>query len=192
MKKLLEDAMTAVFAGQCEDDGFNALVVDAGLNWREAWMLRAMAKYLMQASFQFSQRYIEEALIKHGAITRALIAVFHARFNPAGAKDADKREAEVAAAEALVLQALEDVQSLDEDRIMRRYLNLIAAMTRTNFYQRSGDGGFKPYISFKIDSSKVEGLPDPVPYREIWVSGPKVDGVHLRFGPVARGGLRWS
>ncbi|MEE2692952.1 MAG: NAD-glutamate dehydrogenase [Pseudomonadota bacterium] len=192
VRTLLEDAMLAVLDGRCEDDGFNALVVDAGLNWREAWALRAMAKYHMQAGLQFSQRYIEEALLRNAGIARALIAVFHARFNPAGPKDADKREAEVAAAEAAVLKSLEEVASLDEDRIIRRYLNLIAAMTRTNFYQRGEGGAPKSYISFKINSSKVEGLPDPVPYREIFVSGPRVDGVHLRFGPVARGGLRWS
>jgi len=192
VKNLLEDAILAVLDGRCEDDAFNALVVNAGLSWREAWALRAMAKYHTQAGLQFSQKYIEEALIRNAAIARALIAVFHARFNPAGPKDADKREAEYAAAEAGVLQSLEQVASLDEDRIIRRYLNLIAAMTRTNFYQRGADGEPKTYISFKIDSAKVEGLPDPVPYREIFVSGPRVDGVHLRFGPVARGGLRWS
>ncbi|GAB4517043.1 MAG: NAD-glutamate dehydrogenase [Amphiplicatus sp.] len=192
VKKLLEDALAAVLEGWCEDDGFNALVVNAGLNWREAWMLRACAKFHMQAGFSFSQKYIEEALVKHHDIARQLIAVFHARFNPIGPKDADKREAEVAAAEAKVLQSLETVESLDEDRIMRRYLNLFSAMTRTNFYQREADGAFKPYISFKIDSQKVEGLPDPKPYREIFVSGPRVDGVHLRFGPVSRGGIRWS
>ncbi|HXI86379.1 MAG TPA: NAD-glutamate dehydrogenase, partial [Parvularculaceae bacterium] len=192
VRKNIEEAMNAVLEGRAEDDGFNALVVDAGLNWREAWMLRAAAKYHLQAGFPFSQKYIEEALAKHPGIARDLIAVFHARFNPAGPKDPAKREAEVERVEAKVLQSLEDVESLDEDRIMRRYLNLFSAMLRTNYYQRGEDNAPKTYISFKIDSSKIETLPDPRPYREIFVSGPRVDGVHLRFGPVARGGLRWS
>ncbi len=192
VKRNLEEAMTAVMQGRCEDDGFNALVVDAELNWREAWMLRASAKYHLQAGFAFSQKYIEEALAKHAKIARELIAVFHARFNPAGPKNPDQREEEVKKAEAAVLHSLEAVDSLDEDRIMRRYLNLFSSILRTNYYQRADDGGYKPYISFKIDSSKIDTLPDPRPYREIFVSGPRVDGVHLRFGPVARGGLRWS
>jgi glutamate dehydrogenase len=191
-KKNLEEALTAILDGRCEDDPFNALVVAAGLNWREAWLLRAMAKYHLQAGFSFSQRYIAETLSKHRAIASELIGVFHARFNPAGSKAADKREAECAAAEKAVLKSLEAVDSLDEDRILRRFLNLLNAMTRTNYFQREGKNAFKTYISFKIDSAKVEDLPKPTPYREIFVSGPRVDGVHLRFGPVARGGLRWS
>ncbi|MEX0644870.1 MAG: NAD-glutamate dehydrogenase domain-containing protein, partial [Parvularculaceae bacterium] len=192
VRKNFEEATTAVMEGRCEDDGFNALVISAGLNWREAWMLRAGAKYHLQAGFAFSQKYIEEALAKHAPIARALIAVFHTRFNPSGARDPAKREAEVQAAERAVLESLEAVESLDEDRIMRRYLNLFSSILRTNYYHRAEDGGFKSYISFKIDSAKIDTLPDPRPYREIFVSAPRVDGVHLRFGPVARGGLRWS
>ena len=192
VKDNLEEAMAAVLEGRTEDDGFNALVVDAGLEWREAWMLRAAAKYLLQAGSQYSQRYIEETLVKQAPIARSLVAVFHARFNPSGAKEPDARQAEAVAAESRVLQSLEAVQSLDEDRIIRRFLNLFGAILRTNYYQRDEAGAFKSYISFKIDSSRVEGLPDPRPYREIFVCGPRVDGVHLRFGPVARGGLRWS
>ncbi len=188
----LEEAMVAAMDGRAEDDAFNALVVAAGLNWREAWVLRAAAKYLLQAGFQFSQRYVEEALATHPKIARELIAVFHARFNPSGPSNADQRMQEVAKTEARVLASLEAVDSLDEDRIMRRILNLFAAILRTNYYQKAEGGGFKTYISFKIDSSKVEALPEPLPYREIFVCGPRVDGVHLRFGPVARGGLRWS
>ncbi|MBY0420843.1 MAG: NAD-glutamate dehydrogenase, partial [Parvularculaceae bacterium] len=187
----LEDALRAVLEGRAEDDAFNALVVAAGLNWREAWLLRAMTKYHLQAGFSFSQRYIAETLSKHAAIAAKIVAVFHARFNPSGPKAADKRESEYAAAESAALAGLETVESLDEDRILRRFLNLLAAMTRTNYFQKNGKE-WKPYIAFKIDSAKIENLPKPTPYREIWVSGPRVDGVHLRFGAVARGGLRWS
>jgi glutamate dehydrogenase len=192
VKDNLEQAMFAVLDGRAEDDGFNALVAEAGLNWREAWALRAAARYLLQAGIQFSQKYIEEALAKHPKIARELVGVFHARFNPAGPKDPDQRREEAAKAEAKALASLETVESLDEDRIMRRLLNLFGAILRTNYYQRDIDGEAKSYISFKIDSSKVEGLPEPRPYREIFVCGPRVDGVHLRFGPVSRGGLRWS
>jgi glutamate dehydrogenase len=192
VRKQLEEALSAVIEGRTEDDGFNALVAAAGLNWREAWYLRAAAKYLLQAGIPFSQSYIEEALAKHPDIARALIAVFHARFNPAGPAKLEQRAKELDAAVARVKSLLEGVQSLDEDRIFRRYLNLILSTVRTNYYQRAEDGGYKPYISFKIVSAGIDDLPAPRPYREIFMSGPKVDGVHLRFGAVARGGLRWS
>ncbi len=187
-----QDTILAVLEGRTEDDGFNELVLTAGINWREAWLLRAAAKHHMQAGFAYSQSYIEEALSNHPQIARLLIAAFHARFNPDGPADADQRIKDVEAADAAIEEALNAVASLDEDRIIRRYRTLFAAMTRTNYYQRQPDGSYKTYISFKVDSSKVAEIPEPKPYREIFVSGPRVDGVHLRFGPVARGGLRWS
>ncbi len=187
-----EDALLAVLEKRTEDDRFNALVLTAGVDWREAWMLRAAAKHHVQSGFSYSLSYMEEALSNNPAIARDLAAAFHARFNPAGARKADKREKDVAEADARVLEGLNNVESLAEDRIFRRFLNLFSAITRTNYYQRADDGGFKPYISMKIDSAKLDELPEPRPYREIFVSGPRVDGVHLRFGPVARGGLRWS
>lgn len=192
VKPLLEDTISAILIGACEDDMFNALVVLSGLNWREAWMIRAASRHHIQAGFPYSLQYMAEALMNNAGIVRDLMGVFHARFNPAGPKKAAEREKEVAAAEEKVLAAVEAVTSLDEDRIIRRYLNLFAAITRTNFYQRLPKDVVKPYISFKIDSAKIAELPDPKPYREIFVSGPRVDGVHLRFGPVSRGGLRWS
>ncbi|MEL6361657.1 MAG: NAD-glutamate dehydrogenase domain-containing protein, partial [Pseudomonadota bacterium] len=192
VKGRIEETLCAILSGVTEDDGFNALVTLAGLHWREAWLLRATAKYALQTGFPFSQAYIEEALTAHPQIAASLVSVFHARFNPGGAANADDREAEVKAAEEKVITALEAVESLDEDRIIRRLLNIFAAMTRTNFYQRRADGGYKPMISFKIDSQRLAEIPEPKPYREIFVSGPRVDGVHLRFGPVSRGGLRWS
>jgi len=191
-RKHIEEALEAIFDGRTEDDAFNALVVNAGLNWREAWLLRAGAKYILQAGVPYSQGYVEEALSKHPAIARALVAAFHARFNPAGPAKKEARLKELDAAVGRVLELLEAVESLDDDRILRRFLNLTLAMVRTNYYQRTEDGRFKPYISFKIVSAAVEDLPEPRPYREIFMSGPRVDGVHLRFGPVARGGLRWS
>ncbi|CAK9042076.1 NAD-specific glutamate dehydrogenase (NAD-GDH) (NAD(+)-dependent glutamate dehydrogenase) [Durusdinium trenchii] len=192
VKETFEDTILAVLRGEAEDDGFNALVLTAGISWREAWVLRAAAKHHQQAGFSFSPAYMEEALGKHPSIARGLIAAFHARFNPAGPKKIDNRKADVEAADAIILEELNNVDSLDEDRIIRRFLNLFSAIARTNYYQQLEDGGAKPYISFKINSQSLDELPEPRPYREIFVSGPRVDGVHLRFGPVARGGLRWS
>ena len=192
VKEAFQDTILAVLEGRTEDDGFNELVLTAGVNWREAWLLRAAAKHHMQAGFAYSQAYIQEALANNPVIARLLVAVFHARFNPDGPGNADQRMKDSDAAGAAVIEALNDVASLDEDRIIRRYLTLFNAITRTNYYQREPDGAFKTYISFKVDSSKVAEIPEPKPYREIFVSGPRVDGVHLRFGPIARGGLRWS
>ncbi|WP_425408036.1 NAD-glutamate dehydrogenase [Hyphococcus sp.] len=192
VKETFEETILAVLEGRTEDDGFNELVLTAGLNWREAWLLRGAARHHMQAGFAYSQTYIEEALSKNRSIARLLVAYFHARFNPDGPKDADQRMEDAKRARKAVITALNDVASLDEDRIIRRFLILFTAITRTNYYQRAIDGGYKTYISFKVDSSKIAELPEPKPYREIFVSGPRVDGVHLRFGPIARGGLRWS
>ncbi len=191
-QKHIEEALEAIFSGRTEDDGFNALVVSAGLNWREAWLLRTAAKYILQTGVPYSQNYIEQTLSKHPSIARALIATFHARFNPTGPAKKEARLAELDAAVARVRSLLEAVESLDEDRILQRFLNLILATVRTNYFQRADDSGYKPYISFKIVSAAVDDLPEPRPFREIFMSGPRVDGVHLRFGPVARGGLRWS
>ncbi len=187
-----EETMLAVLDGKAEDDRFNGLVLTAGINWREAWVLRAAAKYHVQSGFSYSQSYMEDALSNHPAIARNLIAAFHARFNPAGAKSPGKREKDADAAENDVLEALNEVENLGEDRIFRRFLNLFTSILRTNYYQKTDSDGAKPYISFKIDSAGIDELPEPRPYREIFVSGPRVEGVHLRFGPVARGGLRWS
>ena len=192
VRRNLEETLEAVLSGRTEDDGFNALVVIAGLTWREAWVLRAAAKYTLQTGFPVSLNYIEETLAKHPNIARALITVFHARFNPVGASDLESRTQEVDAATNHVIELLEDVESLDEDRIIRRFLNVFGAIVRTNYYQQTKNGAFKPCISFKIESGKLDEIPEPKPFREIFVSGPRVDGVHLRFGPVARGGLRWS
>ncbi len=192
VKEAFEETILAVLEGRTEDDGFNELVLTAGVNWREAWLLRAAAKHHLQAGFAYSLIYIQEALANHPSIARLLITAFHARFNPDGPSNADARIKDVEAADDAIEEALNDVASLDEDRIIRRYRTLFAAITRTNYYQRLPDGSVKTYISFKVDSSKVAEIPEPKPYREIFVSGPRVDGVHLRFGPVARGGLRWS
>jgi glutamate dehydrogenase len=189
LKPLMEEAFGHIFAGEVENDGFNRLVARAGLGWREAAALRAMAKYLRQAGAAFSQAYMEDALAAHPAIARGLVELFRARFDPAAPDD---RAQAVADGVAEIETALEQVASLDEDRILRRYLNLIQAMVRTNYFQAGADGAPKPYLSFKLDSGKVDELPQPRPFREIWVYSPRVEAVHLRGGKVARGGIRWS
>ena len=188
----VEDLILAVLAGRAEDDGFNALALSAQINWREAAFLRTCAKYLIQAGISYSQPYMEECLASNPQIAGELIALMHARFNPNGPGNSDQRRLEFETATARVIDALDDVQSLDQDRIIRRFVNLISATTRTNFFQTNEGGTSKPYISIKIDSKRINDLPQPHPFREIFVSGPRVDGVHLRFGAVARGGLRWS
>ena len=184
IKQPLERAFHAVVAGEAESDGFNRLVIGAGLEWRDVTILRAVAKYLRQAAIQFSQDYMEQALARNPDITRLLVELFHARCTPGGT-----------GAEALhtkIEAALGDVQSLDDDRIIHRLRNVIANVLRTNFYQPDENDRPKSYLSIKLDSKKLDELPAPRPQVEIFVYSPAVEGVHLRFGKVARGGIRWS
>lgn len=178
----------ASWRGQAEEDGFNRLILEAGLDWREVAVLRAYGKYLRQAGFTFSQAYIEQTLAKHEGIAALLVRLFHARFDPSRAADKTRAAGVVVEIE----HALDGVSVLDEDRILRRYVNLIQVTLRTNWYQPGADGQPKPYISFKLDSRLIEDLPKPRPFVEVWVYSPDVEAVHLRQGPVARGGIRWS
>ena len=186
----LEEAFQKIWQGEMEGDGFNSLIIQAGLSWRQIVVLRAYAKYLKQARIPFSQDYMSETLAKYPAIARHLVDMFMARFDV----NAEPGKAAKAAEELrdIVYAALDDVTNLDEDRIIRRYVNVIESTLRTNFHQPAADGGNKPYVSFKIDSGMIEDLPKPRPWREIFVYSPRVEAVHLRGGPVARGGLRWS
>ena len=185
----LERQFTAMWEGRAENDGLNRLVISAGLTWREVAVLRGYTKYLRQAGIAYSNFYIESALAANTAIVRMLIALFRARFDVDLVCD---REALMAKHRQDIITALEAVESLDEDRILRRYLNLIECTMRTNFFQTGTDGGERSCIAFKLDSSRVEELPLPRPMTEIFVYSPRVEGVHLRFGKVARGGIRWS
>ncbi len=187
-----QDALRAVWDGFNEIDGFNRLVLDAGLTWRQATVLRAYAKYMRQGNSPFAQDYIEDALAGNVDITRLLVTMFETRFDPAADHDDVTRQLAQAEVEKRILHALDDVASLDHDRILRAYLTHIGATLRTNYFQSGGDGGEHSYMSFKLEPSAIPDLPEPRPKYEIFVYSPRVEGVHLRFGPVARGGLRWS
>ncbi|MFQ5534381.1 MAG: NAD-glutamate dehydrogenase [Sphingomonadales bacterium] len=191
LKPRLEEAFARVWSGEAEDDGFNSLVLHVGLEWRQAVILRAYAKYLRQINSTFSQAYMESTLAGAPAITTLLIELFGTLFDPAvpGDGNGEKRSARII---RKIKRKLRGVASLDQDRIFRQFLNLIRSTLRTNYYQVDDDGGPKPYLSFKLDSREIEDLPIPRPWAEIFVYSPRVEGVHLRGGKVARGGLRWS
>ena len=189
VKQNFEDAFARVWAGVTEDDGFNRLVLRPGLGWRQVVVLRAYCKYLRQAAIPFSQAYMEETFANNPSFARMLLEYFTVRFDPTNRGDVELR---AAALKVRFEEALEDVASLDEDRILRRFLNLMEATLRTNFYQQAEGGGPKPYLSFKLASGEIDELPRPRPMAEIFVYSPRTEGVHLRGGKVARGGIRWS
>jgi glutamate dehydrogenase len=195
-RDLFQDTVLAVWDGRSESDGFNALVLSVGLGWRQALLLRAYAKHMRQGGTPFAQDYIEDALRINVDITRLLVQLFEARFDPGRngdlAADSESRTAKCADLEERILRALDDVSSLDHDRILRSYLTAIKATLRTNFFQEARGGGVHPYVSLKLNPHAIPDLPEPRPKYEIFVYSPRVEGVHLRFGAVARGGLRWS
>ncbi|MGV6853482.1 MAG: NAD-glutamate dehydrogenase [bacterium] len=231
VREEFEAAFLQVIEGRAENDGFNRLILGAGLRWKQVVLLRAVCKYLLQTGIPFSQNYMERTLADHPDVARLLIEYFEALFDPSRIeespfdKEAKRVELEENAQKVLGIdfnnieqsfygvvlaarvgslqeqvesiknaigQALEQVNSLDEDRILRSFSEVIQAMLRTNYYQLSADGDDKDYLSFKLDSDKVPHLPKPKPLVEIFVYSPRVEGVHLRGGRVARGGLRWS
>ncbi len=183
------EAFQKVWFNEAENDGFNKLVFTANLTWQETAMLRAYAKYLRQTGFTFSQHYIEQVLINNAAITMALVQLFVLRFDPSYTPTEGSGVPELL---AFIEKSLDSVTSLDEDRILRRLLEVIQATLRTNYFQKDADGNFKSYISLKLDPQAISDLPLPRPKYEIFVYSPRVEGVHLRAGKVARGGLRWS
>lgn len=223
------DAFVQLWHGKAEDDGFNRLVIDAGLTWRQVAMLRGYWKYLLQVGVPFSQSYVEETFARYPLLARMLVELFEARFDPSTGNESKAeisdgierftrqlqvlaggdaevlklvkpvlearrldRSAQYDAARAAINALLDRVSSLDEDRILRGFKGVIDATLRTGYYQTNADGSYKDYIGYKFDSAQVPDLPKPRPYREVFVYGPRVEGIHLRFGPVARGGLRWS
>ncbi|MFA7324842.1 MAG: NAD-glutamate dehydrogenase domain-containing protein, partial [Candidatus Nanopelagicales bacterium] len=182
------DAFRAVWFGQAESDDFNGLVVRAGLTWRQAAILRAYARYLRQIGTAFGQDYIQQVLLTYPRQSQLLVDLFARQFDPEFIGDRDAQAAELA---AQMRGALDEVPVLDHDRILRGFLSLVRATLRTSFYLAQGSDSPRAF-AFKLDSRAVPDMPLPVPLVEIWVYSPRVEGVHLRFGRVARGGLRWS
>ncbi len=190
VKGLFEDALAALWRGQIEDDGFNALVLDAHQSWRQIMMLRAYAKYLRQAGTRFSQDYVERVLRSNTTVTRLLVRLFESRFDPA--RQAGQAERSEAITEE-IRGELDDVAVLDHDRVLRGYLALILATLRTNYFTTPRAGAdTTPYLVVKLDAAQVPDLPAPRPQFELFVYSPRLEAVHLRFAAVARGGLRWS
>ncbi|KLV03775.1 NAD-glutamate dehydrogenase [Photobacterium aquae] len=183
-----QEAFSAIWHGELENDGFNRLVLCAGLTGREITILRSYARYMRQVGFPFSQHYIEETLSGHHDLARDLVRLFALRFRPKG-KYSDKAANDHI---AKINGKLDHVESLDDDRIIRRYMDMILATQRTNYYQVDEQGHCKPWLSLKLRPSDIPEIPAPVPFFEIFVYAPDIEGVHLRGGKVARGGLRWS
>ncbi|MDV7211755.1 NAD-glutamate dehydrogenase [Azotobacter beijerinckii] len=188
----LQDAFIHIMRGDAENDAFNRLVLSAAMPWREVALLRTYARYLKQIRLGFDLGYIAAALLNHTDIARELVRLFRTRFYLARRIAGEELEDKQQRLEQAILGALDRVEVLNEDRILRRYLELIKATLRTNFYQTDAAGRAKGHISVKLDPRSIPELPRPVPRYEIFVYSPRVEGVHLRGGKVARGGLRWS
>ena len=188
VKKNFEFAFGKIWYGEMESDTLNKLILNSGMDAHEINILRAYVRYMRQIRSPFGQPYIQNALTQHSDIATLLVGRFKALFNPSGKnKIADSEKFSVE-----INSHLEKVESLDQDRILRTIAGLIEATLRTNYYQKQENGDAKSYLSLKFDSTKIPELPEPRPYREIFVYSPRVEGIHLRADKVARGGIRWS
>ena len=185
----LEAAFLMVMGGAAENDGYNALTLHGGLAWRDVALIRALSRFLRQIRVPYSQDYMWATLVKHFGIAAGVVELFHARFDPRVETGRNEKQGAIA---ARLDEDLQKVESLDEDRILRRFVNAVQSAIRTNFYQIDRDGRPKALISIKFESRKLTDLPLPRPFYEIFVYSPRVEGVHMRFGKVARGGIRWS
>ncbi len=190
-KARLEAAFLMVMRGQAENDGYNALTLSGGLAWRDVALIRTLSRFLRQVRVPYSQDYMWATLTKHFAVAGDVVELFHARFDPRpdAAQVRDAKQKEIA---ARIEEKLQKVESLDEDRILRRFVNAVQSAIRTNFYQTDKAGSPRALIAVKFESRKITDMPLPRPLYEIFVYSPRVEGVHMRFGKVARGGIRWS
>ena len=192
LREKIEACFIAVMGGHAENDGYNALVLATGLVWRDVALIRTLSRFLRQVRVPFSQDYMWTTLRKHAGIAAQIVTLFHTRFDPKLGVAADERAAREATIATAIETALQAVDSLDEDRILRRFVNAVQAAIRTNFHQLDHHGQIKELIAVKFSSRKLDDMPLPRPLYEIFVYSPRVEGVHLRFGKVARGGIRWS
>lgn len=184
-----ESCLRGIWAGEIENDSLNKLIFLAGMPWRDVIILRSCIRYLRQTKIPFSVSYMEQALTDHPSLAGNLAQLFAAKFDPqlAGKKNNDQ-----ARLKERILDGLQAVTLLDQDRVLRSVLGMIEAALRTNFYQMDDAGQAKSWVSIKLDPQLIADIPEPRPYREIFVYSPRVEGIHLRGGPIARGGLRWS
>jgi glutamate dehydrogenase len=188
-KARLQSAFLMVMRGAAENDGYNALTLHGGLAWRDVALIRTLSRFLRQIRVPYSQDYMWATLVKHTGIAANIVELFHARFDPRVDTGRSERQSAIV---ARIEEELQKVESLDEDRILRRFVNAVQSAIRTNFFQTDKDGQLKPLISVKFESRKLTDLPLPRPLYEVSVYSPRVEGVHMRFGKVARGGIRWS
>ncbi len=193
-KPRLDACFAAVMRGVAEDDGYNALVLTAGAGWREVALIRTISRYLRQIRVPYSQDYMWATLVKHAAVAEQISALFATRFDPDPAISQDQRDERRSGILSKIEAQLKKVRSLDEDRIIRHFVNVVESAVRTNFYQVDANEAAASgrAIAIKLDSRKVDGMPLPRPQREIFICSPRLEAAHLRFGPVARGGIRWS
>ena len=183
------ETFRACWDGRCGVDTFNTLVVTGGLTWRDVMLIRAYARYMRQVGSTFGQGYIEEVVLAHSDVVAEIVDLFKVRCDPGFVGDRAKAQSD---AIARIQAALDDVTSLDADRILRALLSMVTATMRTNFFVKDEKGDLRASVAFKFDPEGVPYLPLPRPDREVWVYSTRVEGVHLRFGEVARGGIRWS
>lgn len=192
VKNTFQEAFAAVWHGDSESDAFNRLVLGARLDWREVMMLRALASYMRQTLFNFTETYIAHALVNQVEISRNLVALFKAKFDPRLNQGRDADLERIERLRVKIIEALDSVADLSEDRILRRYLALLDGSLRTNYFQPAEAEQPKDYFSIKFSPRTIADIPEPRPLFEIFVYSPRFEGVHLRAGKVARGGLRWS
>lgn len=192
VKSSFEEAFEKVWRGDSESDAFNRLILTAGLSWREVNLLRAYANYMKQTLFNLSLDYIADTLFSFPDITQQLISLFDIKFNPKSKSDTEQRQTECAELKTQVEQALDGLKVLNQDRVFRRYLDLVSATSRASFYQKDDQGNDKSAISLKLQPVLIADIPEPKPAYEFFVYSARVEGVHLRTSKVARGGLRWS
>jgi glutamate dehydrogenase len=188
----LEQCFLAIMNGNAENDGYNALTLAAGLVWRDVALIRTVSRFLRQLRVPYSQDYMWATLRKHARISTGIVALFHVRFAPRLSQSASERAARETEIATAIEAALQTVDSLDEDRILRHFVNAVMAAIRTNFYQLDENGRTKDLIAIKFLSHKVDGMPLPRPLYEVFLYSPRLEAAHLRFGKVARGGIRWS
>jgi glutamate dehydrogenase len=192
LERRLEACFLVVLGNRAESDGYNALVLETGLGWREVALIRAISRFLRQIGVPYSQDYMWTTLRRYSGIAAQIVTLFRTRFDPHLGVTAQERAAREAATVSAIETALQAVASLDEDRILRHFVNAIASAVRANFYQLGPDGRATDIIAIKFSSRKVDAMPLPRPLYEIFIYSPRLEAVHLRFGKVARGGIRWS